>query len=177
MRTDQRPRSLCVYLLLNMCVLEDQRGTRDVFLLHALSAAQVNGMLYPFINLFAAGVPVPRIGQLHHCDWRQDLERSELIIRTFNTLTRIVITDVIKRCLHSSYYWRCRINRLCWRYEWSCVFWKVPPLQCFLLPWGRWGKCRCCACAKTRCARNRGPPRFRSSPPGSPAWRERCGYG
>lgn len=63
--TNLRLWPLSSYLLLNVCVLEHQCGRSDVLLLHALTAAQVDGVLYAFINLLGTGIPVSRIGQLH----------------------------------------------------------------------------------------------------------------
>lgn len=40
-----------LYLLLNVRVLKYQRGRSDVFLTHALAAAEINGMLDPLVDL------------------------------------------------------------------------------------------------------------------------------
>lgn len=71
-----------------MWVLEHQCGRVDVLLLHTLTAAQVDGVLYAFINLFGAGILVSRIGQLHQravCERRQDLGRLEFVIGSIRT--------------------------------------------------------------------------------------------
>lgn len=35
-----------------MCILKHQRGWSDVLLTHTLTAAEINSMLYPFVDLF-----------------------------------------------------------------------------------------------------------------------------